>query len=207
MLRNTENVRYLCGRPRKAVAILCLVVCASAPAADFFPRNTFESFWQEVYSGALERLGEGPFSVEEGLQLYRFLYLPSFGHEAVVLITNSTDEPTITAKYFQEDQIIERSRKLTEDEWRSVLEVAYRQKFWVAPKDAERIYAQEGLARSIGLSNRVRVRADGERWVVEASNGQIYHVADAWSPESGPIYSLGRLMSQLAGIEGLLDGG
>lgn len=75
-----------------------------------------------------------------------------------------------------------RSRKLSSDEWQSLLDALTRSDFWKLP------------------SWRGGGGVDGAQWIVEARVGARYHVVDRWTPQPGSFRDLGLLFLKLSGL-------
>jgi hypothetical protein len=189
---------------RGKCAVLLLVVALVAGCAftqEFFPRDSFPQYWQDIYSYNLGQLNEQPIRPSSGKQVYRFLRLPSFSPDSVVRIEHESENTVLTAKTVRGGEVIEVVRELTSEEWNQFLGLVYQERFWLTATRAEEEYASEQLARELGLTNTIVTYTDGQQWILEASNGEIYHAADAHSPQSGAIYALGAMLLEFAGFE------
>ena len=185
-------------RYRYLIALVC--IATSAAAAEHFPRNTFGESKTQWYTEALTTLSEAPIVPQADAQTYRFLWLRSFRPEYVVRVDHDSDGTRITSKTVRDNQLIEESKEVTPEAWREFLLEVEAQGLWLTTTEDKREYAEEELPRDLGLRNDIVVTADGAQWVIEASNGRLYHAADAWSPEDGAIYHLGVTLLKLAGV-------
>jgi len=180
---------------------------ATVEGGEFFPerlyrgRDTYDrnpvldEFSRGYYSAALSDADERPLVAlakagpADGLQL-RFIWLPSFHNPAVITVSTTTQgQRRLVAKRiltpWTEDAAkpdIPVNRMLTDEESARLDQVIERSQVLSQP-------ARD--PRASGL--------DGSRWVVEAADGEAYHLVTRWSPEDGPVREVGTVMIGLTG--------
>jgi len=126
------------------------------------------------------------------VEVYRFLWLPTFDHPVVVRVVLSGDDgceivvKVLSGQGGYEPGHLTRAdvHRLSAKERADVAEVIEVTGFWSLP-----VQAEEGF---IGV--------DGEQWIVEGVRSADYHVVDRWSPKGGPVRKIGEHLLGLAGL-------
>jgi hypothetical protein len=153
----------------------------------FFPTGYPGDGW---YPEHLRAMSEPSLSCgqPEG-EVYRFLWLRTWGRPVAVRITKDRRNATIAAVEldgaggYEPGKVRRRTRrKLTDLEWKAISEGITALTFWSMPTETE----ESG--------------ADGAQWVLEGRNGSRYHVVDRWTPKSGAYRELCLQMLRLSGF-------
>ena len=179
---------------RSFLQIACLLLlCSDGACQQYFPNLTFSqdersnAFTVSWYSQALKALEEPSLwesrATSEG-ETYRFLWLRTFHNPIAVRLTvNQDGSGVVTVKVtdgaggYEPGKLIEnQSRQLSKDHVQWFLEAIEEQKYWSLPTSG----GGSGL--------------DGAGWILEAVRAHKYKVVDRWSPERGPIRTLGVMM-------------
>jgi hypothetical protein len=123
------------------------------------------------------------------VEIYRFLWLRTWGRPIAVRITRWPEETTLDAVEldgfggYTPGLVNQRvHRKLTAQEWTSLSSELRTLNFWSMPSKI----ADQGK--------------DGAQWVLEGRAGGKYHVVNRWSPESGQFRSLCLRLVKSAGF-------
>jgi hypothetical protein len=181
-----------------SIAIVLIVAAAWAVAAasqkGYFPPGSLDpvstrsdSFQNHWYSKHLEAMAEPVLEASASSRTYRFTWLRTFHHPVAVRITSAGEHCTLFATElngaggYDPGKIL---RKKT---------VA------LTPKQCEKI---EALINSNGYwslpPHEDTAGLDGSEWIVEGATTQ-YRVVSRWTPESGPIRSIGEHFLGLTG--------
>jgi hypothetical protein len=184
---------------------LFLALGGSSVGQQYFPEAAFgdqkksNDFIVEWYSQQLKALQEPSlWETSKSIkgQVYRFLWLRSFNHPVVVrLNVNDDGTGTLVTKVgdgqggYPPGKLIEnRTQDLSKQQTQRFLDEVKELKYWDLPSREE--------------TNPEVVNLDGARWVVEAVRRVNYKIVDRWSPEKGPIKTLGLTMTiELAGMK------
>jgi hypothetical protein len=172
------------------LTILFTAALGASAQENYFPEKAFgqgSQHWATLYSNQSRALREPSLyglSKSASTQSYRFLWMRSF-HELVSVRFDleSDGKATITIKKTSGSGgdapghlVGNRTRRLTlqQSEW--FLEQVNQSGFWklASHNDPE----DDG-------------GADGARWVIEGVKNGEYHAVDRWSPQSGPVRTLG----------------
>jgi hypothetical protein len=121
--------------------------------------------------------------------VYRFLWLRTWGAPIAVRIERTADIATLTAVQldgsggYHPGQVARNvQRTLTSTEWTAIKQALSAAAFWTMP------------------SRFTEEKHDGARWIVEGRSGARYHLTDRWSPETGAYRELCLLLVRLAGL-------
>jgi hypothetical protein len=119
---------------------------------------------------------EFPFScLDENVEAYRLLFIPSFKPPAAIRIWRQGDQHQIAVKqlateglpeFGAKDLIVNITRPITIDEWNHFQELLKKSNFWSMTSADVR---ERGL--------------DGATFLLEGKRSDQYHVVDRWSPE------------------------
>jgi hypothetical protein len=180
-------------------------LCGSSVGQQYFPEAAFDQrkksndFVVEWYSQQLKALQEPSLwetSKRPEQQVFRFLWLRSFHHRVVIRL-NINDDGTgdLVTKVgggqggYPPGKLIEnRTQRISKQQTQWFLDEVKEVKYWDLPTREEQ------------HPNEVSV--DGAQWVVEAARNGTYKVVDRWSPDKGPIRTLGLSMAiDLAGMK------
>jgi hypothetical protein len=187
--------------PLQANAIDVRPVCPAKNSKNyFFAKNTFhlnsarrDQFVNRWYSKHLRAMSETSLSCGKDVEseTYRFTWLRTFHHPIAVRITRIDGQGRLIAVElngyggYGPGTVIKRiEKKLTPEQWQTLLAVVDSAKFWELPTD--------DISGGRGF--------DGAEWVVEARRGRAYHLVSRWSPESGDYHKLALHFLLLAGI-------
>ena len=164
-------------------------------------------------SDPIERLtilfGEEPIVPTRGTQIYRYFISVGEGTPAMARIESSSAGTFIVAKGAGRSsrRLVETRRELTSQEWEQFLLKVYETEYWLSDSHQEYRYAISELPRELGLdvqrpaSLQPVTYADGNLiYILEASNGDIYHVGSTWVAREGAVYELGEMMMELSGL-------
>jgi hypothetical protein len=184
---------------------LLVALCGSSVGQQYFPEAAFDKqeksndFAVEWYSQQLKALQEPSlWETSKSIkgQVYRFLWLRSFHHPVVVrLNVNDDGKGTLVTKVadgqggYPPGKLIEnRTQDLSKQQTQWFLDEVKALKYWDLP-------TREGENPNV-------VQVDGAQWIVEAVRNGTYKIVDRWSPEKGPIKTLGLSMAiDLAGMK------
>ncbi|HEX6185153.1 MAG TPA: hypothetical protein VFZ44_14800 [Pyrinomonadaceae bacterium] len=148
----------------------------------YFPQGAFstnewgDKFRADWYSEHLSAMKEKPFYYPDNSEAesYRFLWLRSFHRPVAVRVWSVGCERFVTLKemsgaggYEPGQLLVDRTRKLSQDEWDEFTRLLEQTCYWELPTTDER------------LGN------DGAHWILEGVRAGRYHVVDRWTPEGG----------------------
>ncbi len=157
----------------------------------FFKYNGVESavFSINWYSKYLEAFDEPILCDYLPMKVFRFTYLRSFDQPIAIRIENSNDTITIYWKIFNGEygyefgeNIESQSKKLTIEDWESIVNKISALKFWNLPTQENEILG-----------------TDGSQWILEGNVEGKYHVVDRWS--GGIITSVCKALIKLTGLK------
>jgi hypothetical protein len=167
----------------------------AAPAASaqkYFPTDAFvennrgaNDFLDQWYSSALEKLGEPSLYERSGsaFQSYRFLWLRSFHHPVAVRLDLRQGGTAVLVVKVAGGTSGAISSRLLEEHSEAVTR-----------KQVEAFLTK---VDSVGYWDLIAKQApterapDGSEWIVEGVKAGRYHVVQRWSPQDGPIRTLG----------------
>jgi hypothetical protein len=149
------------------------------------------------------------------MQVYRFLWLPSFHRPISVrltinadgsgsIVTRSVDSHAglLTKPTSDTGKLIhDATSVIDEEQVKEVLAQLQRLMFWSMPTEEEQALPQSDSAGRPVL--RV-VGTDGARWILEGVRGGEYHVADRWSPHDNTYSQLCKYLFRLGKVEATL---
>lgn len=176
------------------ITFLLLISSAAAVVRQYFPDHaftqrddlsTFKVSWYQKDLDALREPSLWELSKQSSTNhVYRFLWLRSFHHPiAVRLNINPDGTGTLTTKvcsgaggYDPGKLIVNRNERVAADRVKWFLDQVDEQHYWS-------LTTEEEDPNTVGV--------DGAQWVLEAVKNGNYKVVDRWSPENGPIKSLG----------------
>jgi hypothetical protein len=148
------------------------------------------------------------------LQVYRFLWLPSFHRPISVRLTiNADGSGSIVARSVDRHTgslgkvpsdtgklILDTTSDVDKAQVQDVLEQLQRLAFWAMPTEeaqAASITTDHGYTfESVGI--------DGSQWILEGVRGGEYHVVDRWSPKDNSYSQLCKLLLRLGNVEAAL---
>jgi hypothetical protein len=145
-----------------------------------------DSFRNHWYSKHLNAMSEPVLGPSPSSRTYRFTWLRTFHHPVAVRITSTEDHCTLFAteldgaggygpgKILRKKQI-----SLGLEQCEKIQQLIETNNFWNLPSSEN----------TLGL--------DGSEWIVEGATTQ-YHVVTRWTPESGPIHTIGKNFLSLA---------
>lgn len=185
-------------RRRMKTLLLLLFLGLSCAGREYFPKGCFASredsqkFKAEWYSSQLTALEEGPLygdKIDPQTECYRFTWLRSFHHPVVFRIdvqANGTGQFLIKvgdgAGGGDPGRIVRNEKRVWDERMVEVVRARFvKANFFDVPS------YEEG-----------RLGTDGSEWIIEAVRDGKYHVVSRWSPESGPIHTIGMQLIEIA---------
>lgn len=152
---------------------------ATATATAYWPAGFFSAdnagldrHTAEWFGGHLAAMGEPSFhdARASGVESYRFIHLPTWGHPVVVRVDARGDAITVTHRilsgqggYAPGELTTDVTRPIGAAELEAIRASLDRAGYWELPRDAER-----------GM--------DGEEWIIEAVRDGRHHLVDRWTP-------------------------
>jgi len=190
--RLSEFPRYLEG----------IVASPASPLANsqYFPAGVFDADISTWYSTTLHALHEPSIFAlrdEESLQVYRFLWLPSFHLPISVRLTVNPDgSGSIVARSVDRHAgLINRVQSDTD-------KLIFDKKVVVGKADVDIVLQEiQRLAFWSMPTEREHGGMDGSQWILEGVRHGVYHVVDRWSPKESPYSELCKHLLRLAGVE------
>ncbi len=176
-----SSVRTTC--PQKTARDYYFVSSSSNPV-----EKSLNDFEIGMHSSYLRAMGEPSLSCGTTDNTYRFTWLRSFhnpisvrvtqnGHRFIMVATElSNTDGNGPRKVARQKKVI-----LTSTQFLKIQEAIKETKFW-------------GLR-----TNDNKMGTDGSTWILEASESKRYHFVTRWSPERGPVRSIGMLFIQVTG--------
>ena len=176
--------------------VLGMALAGQTASPRYFPEGSFDDSQKlserrdDWYSQELRKLGEPSLldmSKGKDVQVYRFLWLRAFHHPVCIRLDVLPDGTgLLTTKMLsgvdgEKDTklILNDQQVLNRTDW--FLTLFSKQGFWdIKPFD----HSVMGF--------------DGAEWIIEVAKEGKYHVVDRWSPEKGPVYSLGMAMLRMS---------
>ena len=191
-----------------SVAIKAFLLFGSANASQtaYFPPGTLDGteqasqFKEEWYSGQLRALKEPSLwelSKTQTTQTYRFLWLRSFHHPISVRLDIRQDGTGLLTTKVTSGQggykpgalVMNKTRALTKEQTSWALDRINEIGFWGLP-------TYEKPKEGVGANGEktLQIDVDGAQWILEGVKDGKYQVTDRWSPENGPMHTLGIMM-------------
>jgi hypothetical protein len=181
----------------KALLLLFLLSTASF-AQEFFPKGCFaptqdsHQFKVQWYSSQLKALQEAPLYAEKidaKTECYRFTWLRTFHHPVVFRVdvqADGTAQFTIKvadgAGGYEPGKLVRNEKRAWDERMVKMIRSRFLgEKFFEIPA------FEEG-----------RLGCDGSEWILECVRDGKYHIVSRWSPESGPVHTLGFQLIEIA---------
>jgi len=128
---------------------------------------------------------------------YRLLVTATFYHPVIIRIQNNGTHHVLHAKWLS-GQVgydwgtfqSEKTRNLTQKEWRRLNQLLNRASFWTTPYEQVKPQPNE--------KGEMTVCLDGVDWFLEGSARGTYHVVDRYCPDEGAFKAVGMYMVKLA---------
>lgn len=194
--------------PLISVFLSCIcyltVAAETEKQAGYFPASVFATdqdrneFYQRWYGEPLAAmrepslLGWGKRPGEEGLQVYRFLWLRSFDRPVAVRVQKERDGKArlflkILDGHDGDGKLdVEKTKLITDEEWLGLLKQIRASEFWaIATNEQHWYYNEDGMIAGWRMN-------DGAQWVLEGSVGGSYHVVARQSPKDGEHRTSGK---------------
>jgi hypothetical protein len=190
MPQTTTHSRYMKDHssfgPHLALAAI-LLLAAGANCQDYFPPNTFSDFEVKWFASDLKALQEPSIwqqSQSSDSAVYRFLWLRTFHHPISIRLSVHADgtgtlvtKVTSGAGGYAPGKLIEnQTLELSKDHVQWFVDAIQTQKYW----DLKSGHEPGGC--------------DGAEWILEGAKNHQYRVVERWSPNGGPIRTLGTMM-------------
>ena len=172
--------------------------CPRKNADDYyFPAGAFggkydgsDAFERKWYTSMLAAMKEPSLSCGDATAAYRFVWIRTFSEPIAFRVTRSGKNFALTAVEtdgeggYAPGRVKRReTRVLTMSDVQPLLDAMDAADFWNVP--TELVPADVGL--------------DGSQWIVEATDGARYHVAERWTPTKGPVHDIGMAFITLSG--------
>jgi hypothetical protein len=189
-----------------AVTAFLFLCPAKASQTDYFPPGTLDDtaqsshFKEQWYSDQLQALKElslWELSKTQKTQTYRFLWLRTFHRPISVRLDIHQDGTALLTTKATDGQggykpgrlVLGKTRALTKEQTSWALDRIKEVGYWGLPTYEK---PKEGVGPN--GEKTVQIGLDGAQWILEGVKNGKYQVTDRWSPESGPIRSLGIMM-------------
>lgn len=166
--------------------------CVNVSDADYFASGAFskkprnDRFVSEWYSKHLSAMREPSLQCVSRCPVYRFLWLRTFHRPIAVRVEKRDDGMHLFAVeldgaggYEPGNESRRVGRILSAREARAFAKAIA----------AARVFDAPDKPGMLGL--------DGARWIVEARDGERYQLHDVWTPDSGRIHGLGKMLIAL----------
>jgi len=180
---------------KKLAACLSLLILATGcvhqsgkryfPAGMLRPQPASDTARSQLYSSHLNDMGEQVLCAPSEEPALRFTWLRTFHHPIAVRVSYMAEPCRLVATelsgaggYDPGSRYRQAERTLTKQECAALLERLNSPQLWQPPP------------HTLGL--------DGAEWIIESSVGG-YRAVSTWSPESGPVRSLGLELIRLSG--------
>jgi hypothetical protein len=199
--------------------------CRDLPPAvlssQYFPSGVFDTSMQSSsgtwYACTLSLLDEPPLFAlrdDKSLQVYRFLWLPSFHRPISVRLTiNADGSGSIVARSVDrhtglltkvpsdtEKLILDTTSNVDKAQVQDVLGQLQHLAFWAMPTEEEQAPPQTSGTTHQTPTLRV-MEMDGSRWILEGVRDGEYHVVDRWSPKENSYSQLCKYLLRLGKVE------
>jgi hypothetical protein len=165
------------------VAILILLPAVSL-SQETSPAEKFRS--SKEYQSTLSVFRESPIvpATNPSAEIYRIFIIPTFYHPLSIRVEKSGGDYLLVAKrlsgqggYGWGTLKGEKKRKLSEREWRSLLNLLNETSFWSLPTGDKEFEPNE--------KGEVTICLDSTSWILEGVSGGKYHVVDRYSERKG----------------------
>jgi hypothetical protein len=191
-----------------SVAITAFLLFGSPNGSQtaYFPPGTldgteqsshFKEQWYSVQLRALKEPSLWELSKTQTTQTYRFLWLRSFHHPISVRLDIRRDGTGLLTTKATSGQggykpgalVMNKTRALTKEQTSWALDRINEVGFWGLP-------TYEKPKEGVGANGEktLQIDVDGAQWILEGVKDGKYQVADRWSPENGPMHTLGIMM-------------
>lgn len=178
--------------------LVFLLLAAPCFAQEFFPKGCFsaredmQALYVEQFTSKLKALQEAPLFAEKidpKTECYRFTWLRTFHHPVVLRIDGQADgtgkfriKVTDGAGGYEPGKLVRNETKNWDERMMKMIRGRFlSEKFFEIPA-----YEEGALG------------CDGSEWIIEAVRDGKYHIVSRWSPESGPVRTLGMQMIEIA---------
>jgi hypothetical protein len=129
-------------------------------------------------------------------EIYRIFVVPTFYHPLSIRVEKNGNEYILVAKrlsgrggYGWGMLKDEKERKLSEREWRSLLNMLNETPFWSLPTGDKEFEPNE--------KGEVTICLDSTSWILEGVSGGKYHVVERYCPERKGVKEVGLYMVKL----------
>jgi hypothetical protein len=130
-------------------------------------------------------------------EVYRILVTATFYHPVIIRIESNGTQSVLNAKWLSGQVGYdwgtfqgEKTRNLTEKEWRRLNQLLNRASFWTTSYEQAQPQPNEKGEETVCL--------DGVDWFLEGSARGTYHVVDRYCPDEGAFKAVGMYMVKLA---------
>lgn len=163
------------------VASILISGCTTLSPITYFPPEVEQGWYAKHYSALNEKPIWQKAPANQGKEIYRFLYLPTFDNPLLVRIEVSEDGKKVatfkksTGKVGYEPGKIKISKtsEISDVDFTVFTNLLYEAKYWELPSK---------------MPDPMPLGFDGSREIIEVIKNGKYHVVDWWSPENGPYY-------------------
>jgi hypothetical protein len=190
----------------------------------YFPSGVFDTSTHTSrgtwYAGTLSALEEPPLFVlrdNRSLQVYRFLWLPSFHRPISVRLTiNADGSGSIVARSVDRHTgslgkvpsdtgklILDTKSGVDKAQVQDVLGQFQRLGFWAMPTEEAQAAPQASTTTDHGYTFE-SVGLDGSQWILEGVRDGEYHVVDRWSPKDNSYSQLCKHLLRLGNVDAAL---
>jgi hypothetical protein len=181
-------------------ALLGAALSNQVPVPQYFPPGSLNDsarlskLREDWYSTQLQGFGEPSFveqSKDKAAESYRFLWLRSFNDAVCIRMDILADGSGVVTKKVSGVAHGKNAGKMIVNEQVRLIK-----------EDVTKFLAQMGKQEFWSLPTRDNRRGlDGSEWVIEGVKAGNYHVVDRWSPDKGPVRSMGTSMLELAKLK------
>ena len=192
-------------------------------SSQYFPFGVFDTSTHSSkdtwYAYTLSLLEEPPlFALRDNksLQVYRFLWLPSFHRPISVrltvnpdgsgsIVTRSVDSHTGMLTKVVSDTgklVLDITSEVDRAQVQDVLEQLQRLAFWTMPTEEAQAASQTSGTTSHGP--HIAIEVDGSQWILEGFRDGKYHVVDRWSPKENSYSQFCKHLLHLGKVEATL---
>jgi hypothetical protein len=195
-------------------------------SSQYFPAGAFDtsthSSSDRWYARTLNALEEPPLFAlrnNRSLQVYRFLWLPSFDRPISVRLTINSDGsgsivarsvdchtglltkvPSDTAKLILDTSSDDTASDVDKAHVQDVLGQLQGLAFWEMATEEGQAAPQASVTTPHSTTLRA-IEVDGSRWIIEGIRDGEYHVVDRWSPKENPYSQFCKYLLRLGKVE------